>query len=113
MEAAVFGRHDGPEKSRLPQRAHPRAAGRIDVIMGKRGERGVGPAHELGGEAAMRVVEEWPAERFGKERFIHRSGFIAAHPASPASAKGLVRPPLIATLRWRCGSMSSPSPRGA
>src|SRR5262249_18892393 len=64
MKAAMVCRHDGLEEGCLAEGLHPRAAGRIDNVVGQCGERGISPARERLGKAAMALVEERPAQRF-------------------------------------------------
>ena len=78
MKPAMLGRHHRLEEARRGQRFDARPAGRVDILVRQRGQRGVGPAREGLREAAMAVVEKRPAQ-----------GLVEAHlncPRTPASA---------------------------
>src|SRR5262249_61423305 len=63
---AVLGGPHRLEEAALAERLHPRAAGGVEVLVRQRGKRGIGPAREGFGEAAMAIVEKRPAQRFLK-----------------------------------------------
>src|SRR6266536_3599157 len=91
MQAAIFGRHHGFQEARVAKRRDARAAGFIDVIMRQAGQRRIGPARKLVGEAAMVLLEERPAECFGKRHQLpSNTGFCFAANARNARAKSSV-----------------------
>jgi hypothetical protein len=58
VRSAEFGGHHRGQKSGLAQGLHPRAAGRVDVVMRQLVERRLRPARQLRSEAPVTVIEE-------------------------------------------------------
>ena len=95
MQPAVRGRHHRLEEARLAQRLHARAAGGVDVVVRQRRQRGVGPARERVGEAAVVVVEErqrsvrrgcsWPSPPSPERRARARAGIVTTAIESTAA----------------------------
>src|SRR5262249_61536951 len=92
------------EEAALAERLPPRAAGRVDVVLRQRGNRGIGPARQRLGETAMAIIEKRPAQRFLEAHlncpripasaWQRRRGTRAQNPASPCTAPGRSpRPP--------------------
>src|SRR5215472_14947403 len=64
IKATMLCRHDGLQEASLAERFHPRAAGRINIVMGQCRKRRVREMHKRRGKAAMALIEEWPGQRF-------------------------------------------------
>src|SRR5262249_8076788 len=62
----------------LAERFHPRAAGRINIVVGQCRKRRVREMHKRRGKAAMALIEEWPGQRF-----------LEAHAALPKNETSL------------------------
>ncbi len=77
VRSAEFRRHNRREESRIAQCLHPRAAGRIDIVMRQFMKRGFRPARQLRSETPVTIVEEGPGQRLG-ERHV-------SYPRRPAS----------------------------
>src|SRR5690242_11124218 len=92
MQPAVFGRHHRLEEACLAERLDPRAAGRVHIVVRQVRKRGISKARECRGEAAMPVVEKWPAQGFLETHFQlpSKTGFCLAAKARNARAKSSV-----------------------